>query len=192
MNKAAKVDRDVCLRAICAVGWSPRRTPNRFGSIAIKPQDTSRRDGAIHPPFGKKLHHAAPSWIPDGSRFHIRVRVSQEYLRPLTDPKIATHLLDSVAFYQNRQRWHATIFLLMPDHLHAILSFPAQESMSRVIGQWKRYHTKEHGIAWQDNFFDHRLRNEAEANLKYDYIRRNPVVKHLCASPDDWQWYVAL
>jgi putative transposase len=160
--------------------------------IAINPQDKSRRDGAIHRVFGKKLHHTVPSWVPDGSRFHIRVRVAPEYQLQLTDPKIATRLLESAAFYHERQRWHTTLFLLMPDHLHAILSFPAQESMTRVIGQWKRYHTKEHGIRWQDNFFDHRLRNDAEANLKYDYIRRNPVVKNLCVTPDDWPWYVAL
>ena len=64
--------------------------------------------------------------------------------------------------------------------------------MSRVIGQWKRYQTKELGIAWQDNFFDHRLRNDAEANLKHDYIRRNPVVKGLCLRPEDWPWLIAL
>lgn len=160
--------------------------------IAISPKAKSRRDGAIHQAFGKKLHHEVPSWVPGGSRFHIRIRVAPEYRRPLTEPKIAKQLLGSVIFYHERQRWHATIFLLMPDHLHAILSFPSQESMSRVIGEWKRYQAKELGIVWQDNFFDHRLRNKAEADLKYGYIRRNPVVKNLCASPDDWPWYVAL
>ena len=160
--------------------------------IAINPQDNSRRDGAIHLAFGKKLHHAVPSWVPDGSRFHIRIRVAPGYRCFLTDPQIATHLLQSAALYHERQRWHATIFLLMPDHIHAILSFPAEESMSRVIGQWKRYHTKNHGIRWQDNFFDHRLRNSTEADLKYAYIRNNPVVKSLCASPVDWPWQIAL
>ena len=168
MKEECKVDRDV--------------------PIAISRQDKSRRDGAIHPSFGRRLHHEVPSWVPDGSRFHIRIRVASEYRGSLTDPEIGTKLLESAGYYHERQRWHATIFLLMPDHLHAILSFPAQESMTRVIGQWKRYHTKEHGIRWQDNFFDHRLRNDAEANLKYDYIRRNPVVKNLCATPDDWPW----
>ncbi len=160
--------------------------------IAINPQDESRRDGAIHPSFGRKLHHEVPSWIPDGSRFHIRIRVAPEHEGSLTEPKIAGELLSSARYYHMRQRWHATIFLLMPNHLHAILSFPAQESMSRVIGEWKRYQTKEFGIRWQENFFDHRLRNSTEADLKYDYIRKNPVVKNLCNGPDDWPWYIAL
>ena len=172
MSNEARVDRDV--------------------PIAISPNTKSRRDGAIHQIFGKKLHHTVPSWVPNGSRFHIRVRVAPGFRHQLTDPAHADFLLKSVVFYHERQRWHATLFLLMPDHLHAILSFPSQESMSRVIGEWKRYHAKELGIVWQDNFFDHRLRNDAEANLKYDYIRLNPVVKNLCANPDDWPWYAAL
>ncbi len=172
MSHAAKVDRDVL--------------------IAISSKDKSRRDGAIHPSYGRKLHHAVPSWVPDGSRFHIRIRVAQEYRHSLTESNVGAKLLESAAFYHAQQRWHATIFLLMPDHLHAILSFPAQQSMSRVVGQWKRYHTREHGVVWQENFFDHRLRNDVEANLKYDYIRRNPLVKGLCQQPDDWPWSTAL
>jgi hypothetical protein len=41
MSKAVKVDRDV--------------------PIAIAAQKKSRRDGAIHRVFGKKLHHTVPS-----------------------------------------------------------------------------------------------------------------------------------
>ena len=171
MNEETKVDRDV--------------------PIAINPIDKSRRDGAIHRIFGKKLHHTVPSWVPDGSRFHIRIRVAPDFPHLLTDPARAELLLESVIFYHERQRWHATLFLLMPDHIHAILSLPPQVSMPRVIGDWKRYHAKERGVAWQNNFFDHRLRNDAEADLKYGYIRRNPVVKNFCASPDDWPWFVA-
>ena len=154
-------------------------------------QTTSRRDGAIHLPFGRKLHHSTPSWVPDGSRFHIRLRLAPDSPKALTEPSLATHLLHAVVHYHEHQRWHATLFLLMPDHLHAILSFPADTSMARVISDLKRFHTKNHGVHWQDNFFDHRLRNDAEANRKYDYIRQNPVVKNLCHTPNDWPWFVA-
>ena len=158
--------------------------------IAIT-KDKSRRDGAIRRSFGQKLNHATPAWVPAGSRFHIRIRVAADFDLPLTDQSLAKALLDSAAHYHQHQRWHATLFLLMPDHLHAILSFPAQESMTRVIGAWNRFHTKQHGVRWQENFFDHRLRNDAEANLKYDYTRRNPVAKNLCDNPDDWPWFIA-
>ena len=125
-----------------------RSEVDRDDPIAISSKDKSRRDGAIHPSFGRKLHHVVPSWVPDGSRFHIRIRSAPEFRRPLTDPEIGENILESASYYHEQQRWHATIFLLMPDHLHAILSFPALESMSRVIGEWKRYQTKELGVRW--------------------------------------------
>ncbi len=153
-------------------------------------QDKSRRDGAIHPPFGQRLHHVTPAWVPDGARFHIRIRTAPDFTKFLTNPALGKALLDSVAHYHKHQRWHVTLCLLMPDHLHAILSFPAQESMARLIGEWKRFHAKTHAIRWQDNFFDHRLRNDAEADLKYEYIRQNPVVKGLCEQPEDWPWFI--
>ncbi len=76
----------------------------------------------------------------------------------------------------------------MPDHLHALISFPPDKRMSRIIGEWKRYHATHHGVLWQENFFDHRLRNDAEVREKYLYILHNPVAKHLCASADQWPW----
>jgi len=41
----------------------------------------------------------------------------------LIDSSLAQSLLESVALYENTGRWYVTIFLLMPNHLHAILSF---------------------------------------------------------------------
>jgi REP element-mobilizing transposase RayT len=48
----------------------------------------------------------------------------------------------------------------MPDHIHAILSFGRDETMSGVVGDWKHFHKRSNRIEWQENFFDHRLRND--------------------------------
>ena len=60
--------------------------------------------------------------------------------------------------------------------------------MTRIVSEWKRYHTRQHGIQWQENFFDHRIRNTQEYLEKAAYIRRNPVVKELCETPEAWRW----
>lgn len=62
--------------------------------------------------------------------------------------------------------------------------------MRVVVGRWKAWQTRQHHIAWQDNFFDHRIRNTRELQLKADYIRQNPVVKGLCQKADDWPWVI--
>ncbi len=76
----------------------------------------------------------------------------------------------------------------MPDHIHALLSFPALQAMGETIGAWKAYHAKQSRVVWQENFFDHRIRNKQELNKKAAYIRRNPVVKGLCEKEEDWRW----
>jgi REP element-mobilizing transposase RayT len=77
----------------------------------------------------------------------------------------------------------------MPDHVHALLAFPPTEAMSRVIGEWKHFHARHTRIVWQDGYFDHRIRHDAELNEKLAYIRNNPVVENLCAHPEDWPWF---
>ena len=76
----------------------------------------------------------------------------------------------------------------MPDHLHALISFPREIKMSRVIGEWKAHHRRANELLWQENFFDHRLRNEAELFEKHRYILNNPVAKGLCPTADAWPW----
>ena len=136
-----------------------------------------------------KLHHKTPAWVASGARFHIRIRLEGDQ-RPLTHADVAPRLLESAALYHQRGRWHAWLFLLMPDHLHAVLSFPQSVSMSRVIGDWKRYQERELDVTWQAGYFDHRLRNDDEFAEKCHYIRMNPVRANLCVGSTDWPWVV--
>ena len=43
-------------------------------------------------------------------------------------------------------------YVLMPDHLHALLSFHPEKSMSMVVGNWKKFHSRCNGVVWQDNY----------------------------------------
>lgn len=60
-----------------------------------------------------------------------------------------------------------------------------------MISDWKGYHARRHGVAWQEGYFDHRLRREESYPEKAAYIRANPVVKGLCATEGDWPWWSA-
>ena len=71
----------------------------------------------------------------------------------------------------------------MPDHLHALLSFAQDESMSEVIRDWKRFHARTNHVIWQQGYFDHRLRADErgeQLSSKMNYIRQNPVAA-VCA-----------
>ena len=138
--------------------------------------------------FPGRLHHKTPPWVEDRAIFHIRIRASTAQTRPLTNPDLAKPLLDSVAFYHRQQKWSCYLIVVLPDHLHGLFSFGRTSGMARVIADWKRFHHRHTGIIWQDNFFDHRIRNAASFAETYAYIERNPVALELCASPDDWPY----
>lgn len=141
----------------------------------------------------RRLHHATPPWVAGGAVFHVRIRADRDWTRPqslIVPPPRGRRLVDSVAHYHRQHSWYCHLFLLMPDHVHALLSFPPDREMSRVIGAWKTWHARKNTIAWQRNYFDHRIRSEAELQLKAAYIRHNPVVRGLCVRPEDWPWVV--
>ena len=78
--------------------------------------------------------------------------------------------------------------LLMPDHLHGIIAFAREPGMKTTVNDWKKYLARNHGVEWQRDFFDHRLRTTAELEEKSDYIKMNPVRCGLCENPEHWPW----
>jgi REP element-mobilizing transposase RayT len=138
--------------------------------------------------YPRRLHHETPSWCRGGAVFHIRLRVAPDNLLLLTQPDIAKELLTAAQFYHEKQRWWCFLFLLMPDHVHALLAFPRDRIMSRIVGDWKHYTAQKPGVRWQANYFDHRIRHHSELAAKYAYICRNPVVKELCPDDSVWPW----
>ena len=135
-----------------------------------------------------------PPWVEPGALFHVRIALDREKeQRALTNPALAQEILDSAKFYEGKLRWHITLCLLMPDHLHALLSFAPDQSMSEVIRDWKRFHARTNQVIWQEGYFDHRLRPDergAQLAAKINYIRQNPVAAGLCVSAEEWPWVV--
>ena len=148
----------------------------------------------IYRSFPQRLHHRVPHWVEAGALFHIRVALDRAHeQRPLNDSLLAQAVLESAEIYHRKQRWQITLFVLMPDHLHALLIFAANESMSEVISDWKRFHARTNQVVWQDGYFDHRLRDDErgeQLSAKMNYIRRNPVAAGLCAKAEDWPWII--
>ncbi len=91
----------------------------------------------------------------------------------------------------------------MPDHIHFIARFPngisdaavsskpPYRGMEYVIADFKRWLSTKHGIRFQRDFFDTRLRDDAHFAEEYDYILGNPVRKSLCVAPADWPYSIA-
>ncbi len=77
----------------------------------------------------------------------------------------------------------------MPDHLHALVSFPKDRNPTKIIANWKENVAKTTDVRWQRDFFDHRLRNDESYDEKAHYIRQNPVRKALVSDPKGWDFF---
>jgi REP element-mobilizing transposase RayT len=148
----------------------------------------------LYPPaYPGRLHHTVPTWVKAGVLFHIRIRAAPEQTSVLTGSNLVHELLIAARRYHELGHWWCKLFLIMPDHVHAMLAFPPESGISMTLRDWKRGTARFQSVQWQTNYFDHRIRNNTEANETWSYIRRNPVEKGLCLTEEDWPyWWSAL
>jgi REP element-mobilizing transposase RayT len=88
--------------------------------------------------------------------------------------------------------WLVGYYLLMPDHMHFFATpgefdFP----LTRWTHYWKRNFTRRLPAGHprlQDDQWDTRMRNGKHFTETWEYVRQNPVRKHLVKHPDDWPY----
>jgi putative transposase len=137
-----------------------------------------------------RLGHTPPSWVSDGSAFFITISCADRGVNQLCKEPAANFALDAAQHYGVQGKWFLRLFLLMPDHLHAIISPAPSLPLARLVGDWKRFVARAAGIQWQKNFFDHRLRAAKELEEKAAYIRANPVRAGLISQGEPWPFVV--
>ena len=139
-------------------------------------------------PVRKKLPHTIPQWVAEGSWFFITMKCVPPGRNQLCRAETGDAALGAMKYNHDTGVWHCRLCLLMPDHLHAILAFPRDPGMEAVVRNWKRFVSRKHGVDWQRDFFDHRLRDHDEMLQKTSYILMNPVRKGFCGRAEDWLW----
>ena len=140
------------------------------------------------PPERTMLRHDVPPWVEDGALYFLTVCTRPRGQNQLCVPGIGEPIIKSAAWYHETGRWWLRMLLLMPDHLHAILSFPPHEALPELVKGWKSYQARTRRIVWQDGFFDHRLRNEESLDEFSSYIAMNPVRAGLVTDHRHWKY----
>jgi putative transposase len=144
----------------------------------------------VNLPERKRLPHDVPLFV-DLRReiYFITIGCAERNRNELAVPKVAAALYHSIVYQNQRRVWFAHLFMLMPDHVHALLSFPPEgKPIKEVIRLWKHWTAVKIGIHWQRDFFEHRLRHDESRREKADYILNNPVRAGLVGSASDWPY----
>ena len=136
----------------------------------------------------KRLSHERPSWIPEDTVYFITVCCVPKGVNQLCKPDVASKVFETIAFRQGRGDWRVHLCVLMPDHVHALVFFPLQADMRKIVFDWKQSVARRTGVAWQRDFFDHRLRDDENRIAKAHYIRMNPVRKGLVETMGAWPY----
>jgi putative transposase len=90
--------------------------------------------------------------------------------------------LKSIYWYRRQGRFELHAFVLMPEHIHLLLTPTPGITLERVIqfikGGYSRAITAElgrKGEVWQRGFTDHRIRDASDFEIHRIYIHENPV-----------------
>lgn len=144
-------------------------------------------------PNRRRMPHDCPPWVKNGDVFFITIACVPRHHNHLALLPVASEIEASLRHQHRKGHWWVHLFLLMPDHLHGLLSFSYPHSLGQSVINWKRYLSRRTGVRWQRDFFDHRIRNPRALNETWEYIRQNPVRKGLVASAEAWifQWTYA-
>ena len=132
--------------------------------------------------------HNPPDWVNPDAMFFITINCHSRGFIQLTENGTPQQVFTAIETYVGLQRWWPVMLILMPDHLHLLASFPWNfpNTMGNVIQDWKRYLARNAGIRWQRDYFDHRIRNEADLQDKWEYMRDNPVKAGLVEDFNHW------
>ena len=94
------------------------------------------------------------------------------------------------------RRWYGcyiTGYVVMPEHVHLLISEPERGELSVVIQMLKQITSRKLRPSellhfWQVRYYDFPVWSEKKRVEKLRYIHRNPVKRGLVARPEDWEW----
>lgn len=100
-------------------------------------------------------------------------------------------LIDTLAHYRNAGKFLLHEFVVMPDHIHLLLTPGEEISLERAMQFIKggfSHRLDKRGPVWQPSFTNHRIRDWEDYERHRDYIRMNPVRARLATRPEDYPY----
>ena len=135
-----------------------------------------------------QLQHVPPLHIhPENYHFYITQCALPRNRNILIS--VAPLLVASIRHYHKICRWFCQAYIIMPDHIHLLVSPFPDKSLGDLMKNWKSYTAKKYGIQWQKDFFEHRLRSDESTAEKAYYMELNPLRAKLVNNAKEWKWF---
>jgi putative transposase len=81
-------------------------------------------------------------------------------------------------------------YVVMPEHVHLLLSEPPSQSLALILQALKISVAKRltERPFWQRRYYDFNIYTFAKRTEKLRYMHRNPVARGLVDTPEQWVW----
>jgi REP element-mobilizing transposase RayT len=107
---------------------------------------------------------------------------------------VCADIVDQAILFGAGDRYDLLAWCVMPNHVHVLLA--PHIDLSKVTQGIKGYTAREINqlqnqtgrTFWQDESYDHWVRDEEKLQRIIAYIEHNPVAVSLCATPAEWRW----
>ncbi len=122
---------------------------------------------------------------------HLDLGLGHAWLR---DTRVAESI-ENALFHFDGARYLLHAWVVMPNHVHTLLTPLGVDTLSRIVHSWKSFTANvanrilaQSGKFWQEEYFDRYIRNERHYFRTVDYIELNPVTAGLCERKEDWKF----
>lgn len=137
--------------------------------------------------MGRLTHRTSPGWT-----YFVTTKAWQN-ISVFQVQESAEIVVRKILEYRDKKNYLLHEFVLMPNHLHLLLTPSETVSLERALqvikgGSSHEIHMVRGNTAqiWQSGFHESRVRDWADYNTKVDYIRFNPVAAKLVQKPQEW------
>jgi REP element-mobilizing transposase RayT len=112
----------------------------------------------------------------------------------LRNPRVAGLVQDALLYFDG-ERYRLSAWVVMPNHLHFLLTPAYGHPLSQIMKSIKSYTSHEanrilgrKGQFWMEDYFDRYIRDAKHFAAAIAYIENNPVKAGLCKRAIDWQF----
>jgi carbamoyl-phosphate synthase large subunit len=85
------------------------------------------------------------------------------------------------------ERYHLHAWCVMPNHVHVVVEPLGDHTLSEILHSWKSFTAHKlggGGQVWQEEYYDHLIRNEQDYQHCIRYVEENPAK----AALQNWKW----
>jgi REP element-mobilizing transposase RayT len=104
-------------------------------------------------------------------------------------------IVEAALFHGAGVRYALHAFVIMPNHVHALVAPAADHRLPDIIQAWKSWTAKainrqygRSGTVWQREYFDRFIRDDRHLAATVAYIEENPVKAGLAMRAAEWRY----